>query len=150
MMEFIHLIPVGLKAMNIQVRFRSVSDQWATPRELYEAPDDEFHFDFEPCPMGGTNNDLATPSTSWTGKPALVNCQPSGPGIAESLERGLEADIAVFLIPARTNMRWFYATVFPKAKEVRFVRGRQPSGNTVNGAPCPSMIAIFEKRELRK
>src|SRR5450759_5418423 len=97
MMGLIYLIPVGLKALNIQARFRSVSDQWATPRELYKAPDDEFHSDFEPWPKGGTNIDLATPSMSWTGKPALVNCQPSGPGIAESLERGLEADIAVFL-----------------------------------------------------
>ena len=134
--------------MNIKVRFSSVSDSWATLRELYEALNDEFHFDFETYPMGGTNNDLATPSTSWIGKRVLVNCQSSGPGIAEWLARGLEADIAVFLIPARTNMRWFYATVFPKAKEVRFVRVRQQSGNVVNGAPCPSMIVIFEKREL--
>lgn len=134
--------------MNIQVRFTSVSDQWATPRELYKALDDEFHFDFEPCPMGGTENDLATPSTSWTGKRAFVNCQSSGPGIAEWLERGLEADIAVFLMPARSNTRWLYNTVFPKAKEIRFIRGCQKSGNAVNGTPCPSMIVIFEKREL--
>lgn len=27
------------------------SDQWATPPELYKQLDDEFHFDFDPCPL---------------------------------------------------------------------------------------------------
>jgi hypothetical protein len=134
--------------MNINVRFSSVSDPWATLRERYEALNDEFHFDFETYPMGGTNNDLATPSTSWIGKRVLVNCQSSGPGITEWLERGLEADIAVFLVPAGSATRWFYGTVFPKAKEIRFIQGPLKVGNAVNGEPCPSMIVILEKREF--
>jgi DNA N-6-adenine-methyltransferase (Dam) len=134
--------------MNIHVRFSSVFDQWATPRELYKALDDEFHFDFEACTTGGTDNDLATPATPWTGKRVFVNCHSSGPDIAEWVERGLQADIAVFLIPALSNTRWFYANVCPKAKEIRFIRGRQNFGDAVNGAPCPSMMVIFEKREL--
>jgi hypothetical protein len=147
-MGLIYFTPEVLKVRNIHVCFSSVSDQWTTPRELYKTLDDEFHFDFEACTMGGTDKDLTTPSTSWTGKRAFVICQSSGPGIAEWLEKGLQADIAVFLIPALSDTRWFYANVCPKAKEVRFIRGRQHFGNAVNGAPCPSMILIFGKREL--
>jgi hypothetical protein len=27
------------------------SDNWATPKEFYQKLDDEFHFDFDPCPL---------------------------------------------------------------------------------------------------
>ena len=31
---------------------------WITPRELYEKLDDEFHFDFDPCPFPKTDDGL--------------------------------------------------------------------------------------------
>ena len=75
-----------------------------------------------------------------------VYCNPPyGPGIRPFLERGLEADVAVFLIPARTDTKWFHELVLPHAKEIRFVRGRLKFGDAVNSAPFPSMIVVFEK-----
>ena len=35
---------------NIKVMFSSVRLDWRTPKEIYEKLDDEFHFDFDPCP----------------------------------------------------------------------------------------------------
>jgi hypothetical protein len=54
--------------------------------------------------------------------------------------------VAVFLIPARTDTRWFHDIVLPNAKEIRFIRGRLHFGGSKNAAPFPSMIVIFEKR----
>ena len=31
----------------------SLSSHWATPKWLYDELDKEFHFDFDPCPLGG-------------------------------------------------------------------------------------------------
>jgi len=31
----------------------SLSPHWATPKWLYDELDKEFHFDFDPCPLGG-------------------------------------------------------------------------------------------------
>lgn len=31
----------------------SISPHWATPKWLYDELDKEFHFDFDPCPLGG-------------------------------------------------------------------------------------------------
>ena len=33
--------------------FSSQSVDWPTPRDLYAKLDAEFHFDFDPCPLGG-------------------------------------------------------------------------------------------------
>jgi site-specific DNA-methyltransferase (adenine-specific) len=60
------------------------------------------------------------------------------------LERALEADVAVFLIPARTDTRWFHEIVLPYAKEIRFIKGRLKFGDSKNSAPFPSMIVIFQ------
>ena len=35
----------------MSVHFSSASDQWATPKETYDALNAEFHFDFDPCPL---------------------------------------------------------------------------------------------------
>jgi hypothetical protein len=40
----------------------------------------------------------------------------------------LEAELAVFLIPARTDTRWFHDIVLPHAREIRFLRGRLKFG----------------------
>ena len=68
---------------------------------------------------------------------------PYGPGIRPFLERACEAQIAVFLIPARTDTRWFHEIVLPSAKEIRFIKGRLKFGDSENSAPFPSMIVVF-------
>lgn len=115
--------------------------RWATPRDVYQALDDEFCFDFDPCPLDGTEDGLAT---RWDGRRVFCN-PPYGPGLAKWLERGLEANLAVFLIPARTDTRWFHDIVLPKAKEIRFIKGRLKFGDAVNSAPFPSMIVVFKQ-----
>ena len=37
----------------MSVHFSSLTDEWKTPDSVYKALDDEFHFDFDPCPLGG-------------------------------------------------------------------------------------------------
>jgi hypothetical protein len=106
--------------MNREVHFSAVSDRLATPADTYVALNDEFHFDFDPCPLDGTENGLATLFVDWGGKRVFCN-PPYGPGIANWLERGLEA------------------------KEIRFIRGRLKFGGATNSAPFPSMIVVFEK-----
>lgn len=61
------------------------------------------------------------------------------------LERAMEADVAVFLIPARTDTKWFHDIVLPNAAEIRFVKGRLKFGDAKNSAPFPSMIVVFRK-----
>ena len=125
-----------------RVQFSSASVEWATPQGLYAELDAEFHFDFDPCPLGGDVDGLARLFVSWAGK--RVFCNPAyGPPIRAWLERALEADVAVYLLPARVDTRWFHDVVLPTADEIRFIRGRLTFGDAKAPAPFPSMVVVF-------
>jgi hypothetical protein len=124
-----------------RVVFKSESVEWATPKGVYAELDREFGFDFDPCPLGGMQDGLATLFVPWSGK--RVFCNPPYDDIRRFLERAHEAELAVFLIPARTDTRWFHEIVLPKSAEIRFIRGRLKFGDSKNSAPFPSMIVVF-------
>lgn len=124
--------------------FSSASDRWATPRAVYAALDAEFRFDFDPCPLDGVVDGLSPLFTDWIDKRVFCN-PPYGPGLGKWLERGLEAACAVFLIPARTDTKWFHEIVLPNAREIRFLKGRLKFGGAAYNAPFPSMVVVFGK-----
>lgn len=128
--------------MNRQVLFSSMTDRWSTPRDLYAVLDKEFKFNFDPCPLDGETDGLAPLFCDWRGKRVFCN-PPYGHGLDKWLNRGLEADLAVFLLPARTDTKWFQEIALPKATEIRFVRGRLRFGDAKNTAPFPSILVIF-------
>lgn len=125
-----------------RVHFSSASDRWATPRDVYAALDAEFRFDFDPCPLDGETDGTSTLFADWRNRRVFCN-PPYGPGIEKFLSRAHEAALAVFLLPARTDTRWFHELVIGKASEIRFLRGRLKFGEAKNSAPFPSMIVVF-------
>jgi hypothetical protein len=125
-----------------RILFRSASDRWATPKAVFAALDDEFRFNFDPCPLDGSLDGLSPLYCDWNGKRVFCN-PPYGPGIGDWLKRGLDATCAVFLIPARTDTRWFHELVMPNAREIRFLRGRLKFGKAKTSAPFPSMVVVF-------
>jgi site-specific DNA-methyltransferase (adenine-specific) len=119
--------------------------EWPTPLDFYNRLNEEFSFNFDPCPLGGNIDGRSTLFVSWQGKRVFCN-PPYGPEIPKFLSRATEAELAVFLIPARTDTRWFHEIVLPLAKEIRFVKGRLRFGDGKYPAPFPSMVVIFEQR----
>jgi len=119
----------------------SLSPHWATPKWLYEELDKEFHFDYDPCPINPKQNGLLM---SW-GKSNFVN-PPYGRILPKWIEKGFiewqYGKTIVFLIPSRTDTRWWHDYVM-KADEIRFIKGRLKFGTSKNSAPFPSCIVIF-------
>lgn len=128
--------------MKSRVVFSSASDEWATPQTVYDALNREFSFTFDPCPLNGTEDGRATLLCEWRGK--RVFCNPPYSDIRKFLERWHEPELAVYLIPARVDTRWFHELVLPFASEIRFIRGRLRFGDAVNTAPFPSMVVVYE------
>lgn len=120
--------------------FKSQSVHWTTPQAVYEQLNAEFAFDLDPCPIGGKEG-LQIP---WSGRRVFCN-PPYGPAISQWLQRAVEAEIAVYLIPARTDTKWFHDLVIPKAQEIRFIRGRLKFGEAKYNAPFPSMIVVYRQ-----
>ena len=121
-----------------KVLFSSASEHWATPSDLYAKLDEEFHFTLDPCPLGGNGVGL---TRSWIGERVYCN-PPYGNGVRNWLAKAREASLAVFLLPARTDTKWWHEYVVG-ASEIRFLRGRLKFGNAKNSAPFPSVIIIF-------
>ena len=131
--------------------FSAQSVNWGTPKALYAALDAEFHFTLDPCGLGdegglfGKRDGLLIP---WAGHRVFCN-PPYGPQIGAWLERASEPELAVYLLPARTDTRWFHNLVLPAAKEVRFLPGRLKFGDAKNSAPFPNMLAHAPARRMR-
>ena len=117
-----------------------------TPDGFYKQLDDEFHFDFDPCPLN-PKPDRDGLLIQW-GKRCYIN-PPYGKAIRQWLEKALTeirggyTEVAVFLLPAYTDVKWFHEVVLEEAKEIRFIKGRLKFGDHNNAAPFASMIVIF-------
>jgi site-specific DNA-methyltransferase (adenine-specific) len=103
--------------------------------------------DFDPCPLANPSevgmplfgtDALAKP---WRDKRVFCN-PPYGPGIDYWLAKAREATIAVFLVPSRTDTRWWHRYAM-RADEIRFLRGRLKFGGAKNSAPFPSVVLVF-------
>lgn len=127
-----------------RVLFKSISVDHPTPVEVYRKLDEEFGFTFDPCPLNGASSGEALSESFrlWTGERVFCN-PPYGPEITKWLRRAKEAVLAVYLIPARTDTRWFHDLVLPYASEIRFIKGRLKFGDAKNSAPFPSMLVIY-------
>jgi site-specific DNA-methyltransferase (adenine-specific) len=128
-----------------RVLFSSATGKWATPRELYAALDAEFGFTLDPCPMDDAERIMEFDglARSWGGHRVFCN-PPYGAGVDRWLDKAREADVAVYLLPSRTDTRWWHDYALG-ADEIRFVRGRLKFGDAKNAAPFPSAILVFRR-----
>lgn len=139
--------------MNPEIMFSSKSDQWATPQEVFDQLDQEFHFDLDPC-ADDQNHKCQKYFTAaedglkqeWGGHRVFCN-PPYGRALRNWVEKCYregckDNTIVVLLIPARTDTTYFHDFIMHRA-EVRFIRGRLKFGDSKTGAPFPSMIVVF-------
>jgi hypothetical protein len=124
--------------------FSSASEHWATPKDLYQDLDREFHFNDDPCPLNSLTDGL---SREW-GSSTYCN-PPYGREILKwvikALEESLKGKTVVMLVPSRTDTVWFQCFILPFAYEIRFLKGRLHFNESKNSAPFPSCIVVFRK-----
>ena len=132
--------------------FTSNNDEWATPQDVFDKLNCEFHFDLDPC---ATANNHKTDwyftaeqdglDQNWGGH--KVFCNPPYSEIDKWVEKAWRESrqdytTVVLLIPARTDTRYFHNFIYNRA-EIRFIKGRLKFGQSKNSAPFPSMVVIF-------
>ena len=125
-------------------------DDWATPKELYDLLDQEFYFDFDPCPLHPKfngleiewkNRNFVNPPYSQKLKEAFIR---------KAFEESKKGKLCVMLLPVSTSTKIFHEIIYQNA-EIRFLKGRvkfegiNTFGNRVSDK-CgmhDSMIVIF-------
>lgn len=140
--------------MNTDVMFSSASCEWATPQNFFDKLNEEFHFTLDPC-ADDSNHKCEKYFTKeqdglkqgWSGERVFCN-PPYGREIGKWVEKCFDevyrgkCRVAVMLIPARTDTKWFHKYIYHKS-EVRFVSGRLKFGDGKQSAPFPSMVVVF-------
>ena len=127
------------------------SDNYATPIKFYNKLNQEFKFDYDPCPFKSEFNGL---ETEWNGN---IYINPPYSGIEPFIKKGIEelkkgnAKKCVYLIPIRSDTKYWHDLVMKYAKEIRFVKGRLNFNESKSPAPFPCVLVIFDhylKNEL--
>ena len=132
------------------VLYSSENEVWATPQDLFNRLNDEFHFDIDVCatPENAKCSKFFSPlddglSQDWQGV-CWMN-PPYGKKIGAWMKKAMEAKTTVVcLVPSRTDTKWWHDYAM-KADEIRFIKGRLKFGNSKNSAPFPSAIIVFGK-----
>ncbi|CBA14747.1 DNA N-6-adenine-methyltransferase [Xanthomonas albilineans] len=132
------------------------AQNWRTPQSIFDALHDEFQFTLDGASEPG-NGLLPLASTAdeqidWTGH--RVFCNPPWSNIRPFLERAPAADCAVFLVPARTNAKWFHRAIDLGAA-VRFFEGRPKfelphRSGPGNSSPVDCLLLILRKDVARE
>jgi len=128
----------------------------STPQNLYLDLNEEFHFDFDPCPLGWKELipyiDFIDGLKSEWGERNFVN--PPFGEVKKWLEKGVteskKGKLCVFLIPARVANKPWFEFIWPFASEVRFLPPiRFPGYKTKTPFGLAVIIFKGEKREKR-
>lgn len=133
------------------------SNHWETPKEFYDKLNDEFKFNYDPCPLH-SKHDALDPNHKW-GTRNFVN--PPYDKILKPLfvERAIHeknmGNLCVMLIPVSTSTILFHDHILPNASDIRFVRkrikfiGYNTKGEFVDSkvGMHDSMVVIFDGTE---
>lgn len=136
--------------------------EWGTPRDVFKALDDEFHFTLDPCAADWNHKCLKyyTKETdgltkSWKGEVVFMN-PPYGKDVInkwvqKAYMESLAGTVIVCLLPVNTDTGWFQDYIYHKA-EIRFPRGRinfvDENGMVGKGTNHCSMFVIYNKNRL--
>jgi site-specific DNA-methyltransferase (adenine-specific) len=129
----------------------SNSDEWTTPRWLFDRLDERFNFTLDPacthenalCVKHYTQEEDGL-MYNWDGESVFLNPPYSqiDRWMRHCAEQAGKAKCIVALIPARPDTRWWWDYV-RKADLIYFIKGRLRFGGGKSGAPFPSALAIW-------
>jgi site-specific DNA-methyltransferase (adenine-specific) len=140
---------IALKTLN--------SQEWETPKKLFDILSDEFHFTLDPCATKNNAkcSDYFTIEDNglnkvWSGN-VFVN--PPFKDVSKWASKSFNevkenhANCVVMLVAVRTDTKWFHEIVLPYARII-FLKGRLKYSNAKNPCPFPIMVIVFKWGDL--
>jgi site-specific DNA-methyltransferase (adenine-specific) len=136
-------------------------DDWQTPPEFYNLLNNEFNFNFDPCPyqhnvelwdglkIEWKERNFINPPYSQKLKEAFV---------IKAIEQAGQGKLCVCLLPVSTSTKLFHNFILPYKTDIRFLckrlkfSGVNAKGETVNNKTGmhDSMLVIFDGRLIKQ
>lgn len=134
----------------------SKSNEWSTPKAVFDALDREFGFTLDPCstPENAKCSKFYTQienglEQDWTNERVFMN-PPYGREIGRWMKKAWDSSrggaLVVCLVPSRTDTKWWHD--FATRGEIRFLKGRLKFGDGLCNAPFPSAIIVFRPSQF--
>ena len=156
-------IPAGGNG-STNVMFSSLSAEWETPQQIFDALHEEFDFTHD---LAANHDNTKCKNYFTTGDAALVQDwaavgrrgwlnPPYSRGlckqfIQKAAEERLRGFLTVALLPARTDTKMFHQYIYDKdiwqpreGIDIRLLAGRLKFSGSENSAPFPSMVVVFK------
>ncbi len=135
----------------------SKSNEWATPQSFFDELNKRFKFTLDPCSTNENHkcNKFYTVkedglSKDWSNEIVFMN-PPYGGHTRDWIEKAylesLKGAVVVCLIVSSTDRSYWHDFIFPRASEIRFIRGRLKFGGVKNTAPFASAIVVFDENK---
>ena len=123
------------------------SDNYATPKKFYNQINAEYGFTFDPCPY---KHDFRWNGleVDWNGN---IYCNPPYSSIEPFIEKGIveirngNAKKIVYLIPVRSDTKYWHNLIMKFASEIIFVQGRLNFNESKSPAPFPCVLIVFDE-----
>lgn len=134
------------------------SDNWKTPKGLYDELNSRFNFNFDPCPYSTDDPLFDGLSVEW-GSSNFVNPPYSRKLKEEFVKKAIleakKGKLCVMLLPVSTSTVLFHEYILPNADKIEFLKGRvkfegyNTKGEYVknNYGMHDSMIVVFDGRK---
>ena len=134
-------------------------DDWATPTYFYNQLNEEFNFDFDPCPFQHDLEKWDGLKIDWKERNFInppYSRQLKESFVIKSIEESKKGKLCVMLLPVSTSTKLFHEWILPNQKEIRFIKGRiKFSGKNTKGewvsdkaGMHDSMVVVFDGRDL--
>jgi hypothetical protein len=123
---------------------------WQTPAYLFDPLNAEYGFDLDGAAEdhNALLPEASTPShpVSWVGR--RVFCNPPWSDIPPFVEAAAHADLAVLLVPARVNAKWFHRALDLGAVPRFFLRrpsfGNREHAGKGHNSPVDCLFLVWE------
>lgn len=141
-----------MKKRKFQIAYGNKNDEMSTPSWLYEALDQIYNFDFDPCPLVRPEWDGL--KRDW-GQKNFIN--PPYSEIQKWLEKGIEefekGKLCLFLITFRANTVYWFKYIYPLCTDIKIIKGTVAFGEyeeQKRGFPVPIAIVEFDPAKRLK
>jgi len=124
-------------------------NNYPTPKNFYDDLNEEFNFDFDPCPLNHNIEEWDGLKVEW-GQSNFVNPpydrKSKEAFVLKGIEEYKKGKTVVFLLPVSTSTKLFHDYILPNNPEIRFVKGRLKFSNNKAGS-FDSMVLIFQTKD---
>ena len=102
------------------------NDSWKTPKEFYDKLDNEFNFNFDPCPymhdMSWDGLEIEWKERNFINPPYSRKLKEAF--IMKAIEQSKKGKLCVMLLPVSTSTNIFHDYILPNKKEIIFIKRR--------------------------